>query len=75
MTDFVDPLEEPLGSDLERDRPLDPDVDPDDVDSDEADRQAAAEGTLSSGGVDGSDVTSASEGEPLDDTTPVDNLE
>ena len=36
------------------------------VDSAEADRQAAEDGTK---------VTSASEGDPMDETTPVDNLE
>ena len=40
MTDFVDPLEEPLDLDRDRRRPLDPDVDEALVDSAEADRQA-----------------------------------
>jgi len=66
MTDFVDPLEEPLDLDRDPRRPLDPDVDDALVDSAEADRQAAEEGTK---------VTSASEGDPMDETTPVDNLE
>ena len=66
MTDFVDPLEEPLDLDRDPDRPLDPDVDEALVDSAEADRQAAEDGTK---------VSSASEGDPLDETTPVDNLE
>ena len=66
MTDFVDPLEEPLDLDRDRRRPLDPDVDEALVDSAEADRQAAEDGTK---------VTSASEGDPMDETTPVDNLE
>jgi len=66
MTDFVDPLEEPLDLDRDTDAPLDPEVDDDLVDSAEADRQAA---------VDGTKVTSASEGDAMDDTTPVDNLE
>ena len=66
MTDFVDPLEEPLDLDPDGRRPLDPDVDEALVESAEADRQAAEDGTK---------VTSASEGDPLDETTPVDNLE
>ena len=69
MTDAGNtPFEEPLGFDRDRDRdaPLDADIDPDQVDSAEADRQAAEDGTK---------VTSASEGDPMDDTTPVDNLE
>ena len=66
MTDFVDPLEEPLDVDRDPSRPLDPDVDDALDDSAEADRQAAEEGTT---------VTSASEGVPMDETTPVDNLE
>ena len=65
MTDFVDPLEEPFDADRDA-RPLDPDVDDALVDSSEADRQAAEDGTK---------VTSASEGDPLDETTPVDNWE
>ena len=65
MTDFVDPLEEPFDADRDP-RPLDPDVDDASVDSSEADRQAAEDGTK---------VTSASEGDPLDETTPVDNWE
>jgi hypothetical protein len=54
--------------DLNRDSdaPLDPDVDDAQVDSADADRQAAEDGTK---------VTSASEGDPMDDETPVDNLE
>jgi hypothetical protein len=66
MTDFVDPLEEPFDADRDPRPPLDPDVDDARVDSSEADRQAAEDGTK---------VTSASEGDPLDETTPVDNWE
>ena len=66
MTDARDPLEGPLDFDRDEDAPLDPDVDADQVDSADADRQAATDGTK---------VTSASEGDPMDDTTPVDNLE
>ena len=66
MTDAVDPLEGPLDLDRDDDVPLDPDVDADEVDSADADHQAAEDGTK---------VTSASEGDPMDDTTPVDNLE
>ena len=67
MTDAGNnPFEEPLGFDRDRDAPLDTDIDADQVDSAEADRQAAEDGTK---------VTSASEGDPMDDTTPVDNLE
>jgi hypothetical protein len=66
MTDFVDPLTGPLDPDRNARPPLDPDVDEARVDSAEADRQAAEEGTK---------VTSASEGDPMDETTPVDNLE
>ena len=44
MTDFVDPLEEPFDADRDP-RPLDPDVDDARVDSSEADRQAAEDGT------------------------------
>ena len=66
MTDFVDPLEEPLDLDRDPRQPLDPDVDEALVDSAGADRQAAEDGTK---------VTSASEGDPMDETTPVDNLE
>jgi hypothetical protein len=65
MTDFVDPLEEPFDADRGAE-PLDPDVDDARVDSSDADRQAAEDGTK---------VTSASEGDPLDETTPVDNWE
>ncbi|MBT2516330.1 hypothetical protein J7E29_02685 [Streptomyces sp. ISL-90] len=75
MADFVDPIKEPLKTHLDRDAdaPLDPDLDNDDVlTSAEADRRAAAAGTKPE---DGTEVTSASEGDPLDDTTPVDNLE
>lgn len=75
MADFVDPIEEPLDTHLDRDpdAPLDPDLDNDELlSSAEADRRAATAGTTSD---DGSEVTSASEGEPLDDTKPVDNLE
>ena len=61
----MDPLEEPLDADRDA-RPLDADVDDALVDSSEADRQAAEDGTK---------VTSASEGDPLDETTPVDNWE
>ena len=84
VTDFVDPLEEPFDQDRDPRPPLDPDVEDELVDSADADRQAAEAGTLPGDSLDdpadrtsrdGSDVTSASEGEPLDDTTPVDNLE
>jgi hypothetical protein len=67
MTDAGNtPFEEALGFDRDLDAPLDTDIDADQVDSAEADRQAAEDGTK---------VTSASEGDPMDDTTPVDNLE
>jgi hypothetical protein len=68
MTDAGNtPFEEPLGFDRDRDdAPLDTDIDADQIDSADADRQAAEDGTK---------VTSASEGDPMDDTTPVDNLE
>lgn len=66
MTDARDPFEHPLDPDRDIDAPLDPDIDADQIDSAEADRRAAQEGTK---------VTSASEGDPMDDTTPVDNLE
>ena len=56
----------PLNPDRDSDAPLDPDVDDDQLDSSEADRQAAEEGTK---------VTSASEGDAMDESTPVDNLE
>ena len=78
VTDFVDPLEEPFAQDRDPRPPLDPDVEDELVDSADADRQAAEEGTRpgdSPDARDGSEVTSASEGDPLDDTTPVDNLE
>ncbi|MDQ0892775.1 hypothetical protein [Agromyces ramosus] len=65
MTDARDPFDQPLNPDRD-DAPLDPDMDADRVDSAEADRRAAQDGTK---------VTSASEGDPMDDTSPVDNLE
>lgn len=77
VTDFVDPLEEPFDQDRDP-RPLDPDVDDDRIASADADRQAAEDGELPGDAPDardGSDVTSASDGDPLDETTPVDNLE
>ena len=46
VTDFVDPLEEPLDQDRDPRRPLDPDVEDALVDSADADRQAAEAGTL-----------------------------
>jgi hypothetical protein len=55
-----------LNPDRDQDAPLDPDVDDDQLDSANADRQAAGEGTK---------VTSASEGDAMDESTPVDNLE
>lgn len=78
MTDFVDPLEEPLAydpdprqaqafaeQDAEAERQAREFADEDKREADE--EQSAAH--------DGTEVTSASEGEPLDDSTPVDNLE
>ena len=56
-----------LNPDRDQDAPLDPDVDDDQLDSADADRQAAAE--------EGTKVTSASEGDAMDESTPVDNLE
>ncbi|WP_173924389.1 hypothetical protein [Agromyces sp. Marseille-P2726] len=55
-----------LNPDRDPDAPLDPDADDNQLDSAEADRRAAEEGTK---------VTSASEGDPMDEETPVDNLE
>ncbi|MFE6253702.1 hypothetical protein [Agromyces sp. NPDC057865] len=78
VTDFVDPLEEPFAQDRDPRPPLDPDLEEELVESADADRQAAEEGTspgASPDARDGSEVTSASEGDPLDETTPVDNLE
>ena len=75
VTDFVDPLEEPFAQDRDPRPPLDPDLE---EELDDADRQAAEEGAMpgaSPDARDGSEVTSASEGDPLDETTPVDNLE
>ncbi|UOE44097.1 hypothetical protein [Agromyces larvae] len=79
MTDFVDPLEEPLGFDRDPRGALDPNAEEAYAAELEAERReaedtedAAAEGT---GAEDGSVVTSASEGDPLDPETPVDNLE
>ena len=68
MTDAREPFEQPFVRDADAgdDAPLDADLDADQVDSAEADRQAAEDGTK---------VTSASEGDPMDDSTPVDNLE
>lgn len=77
MSDASDRNAGPFDPDLVRDGdvPLDPDANDALVDSAEADRVASEEGTLSTGSRDGSEVTSASEGDPLDDSTPVDNLE
>lgn len=74
MADFVDPIEEPQTHlDRDADAPLDPDLDNEDLlTSAEADRRAAVAGDDPE---DGTEVTSASEGDPMDDTTPVDNLE
>ena len=70
MSSFVDPLEEPLDQDRRADGPLDADVNDDLVDSADADQRAAEHG------IDGTEETGgASEGEPLDPNTPVDNLE
>lgn len=46
---------------------------PDDAGDVDLDRHEL--GALSNEGRDGSEVTSASEGDPMDDSTPVDNLE
>ncbi|KQZ08693.1 hypothetical protein ASD23_09895 [Agromyces sp. Root1464] len=59
MTDFVDPLEEPLDLDRDPDAPFDPDLDDDLIDSAEADRAAT---------TDDSDDT-------LGDTAPLERLE
>jgi hypothetical protein len=76
LSDATDRTDGPIDPDLDQDdEPLDPDANDARVDSAEADRVASEEGTLSNEGRDGSEVTSASEGDPLDDTTPVDNLE
>ena len=72
MTDFVDPLEEPLMFDRDpRDRHagLDPGVNEDLIDSAEADR-LAAEQSAETAGDDGAD-----DGDTMGDTQPVDNLE
>jgi hypothetical protein len=76
MSDATDRNDGPIDPDLDQDdEPLDPDANDALVDSAEADRVASEAGTLSNDGRDGSEVTSASEGDPLDDSTPVDNLE
>lgn len=77
MSDATDRNDGLFDPDLDRDGdvPLDPDENDARVDSAEADRVASEEGTLSTAGRDGSEVTSASEGDPLDESTPVDNLE
>lgn len=60
MTDFVDPLEEPLDLDRDPDAPFDPDLDDDLIDSAEADRAATMD---------------ESDDDALGDTAPLDLLE
>ena len=64
MTDFVDPIEEPLDRDRDPDAPFDPDLNEDLINSAEADRLAAEHRA---------DVTD--EGDSMDDTAPVEKLE
>lgn len=76
MTDFVDPLEEPFARDRQARTPLDPDVQEALDERIEAEHREAEDAEAGEAdAVDGSVVTSASEGDPLDPTTPVDNLE
>ena len=78
MTDFVDPLGEPLSYD--RDPRQAREFAEEDAEAEELAREYAEEDEREgeaerSAAQDGTEVTSASEGEPLDESTPVDNLE
>ncbi|QEO13863.1 hypothetical protein FLP10_05065 [Agromyces intestinalis] len=85
MTDFVDPLEEPFDFDRNPRGALDPNAEAAyaaeleaerrDAEDTDADPDLDADVDVDVDGVEGTTVTSASEGDPLDPETPVDNLE
>ncbi|QTX03832.1 hypothetical protein [Agromyces archimandritae] len=81
MTDFVDPLEEPYAADRAAATPPDAGAEEAFEARREAERREAENEAAetrpgpSPDAADGTQVTSASEGDALDPTTPVDNLE